>query len=363
MIESHFDHALKGQEVGMAGRLLRTSEVAERLGVDQGTVNRYIREGKLPAQETAGGHYRVAEADLAAYLASLGAPVPSGPKVVAIANQKGGVGKTVTAVTLAAIFADMGKRVLLVDSDPQASATAAIGFNQEQPYTNIYNLMRARIVKKLTPQMVHKAIQRLPGGEDLLPSHIDLAKIEMDLVQATRREYVMQDVLAGVIDDYHIILIDCQPSLSWLTINALTAATHVLVPVVPDYLSARGIGDLRSTVALVQEDLNRDLKIAGVLLTRVQADTRQHRQMRSEIGAFCDDWGVPFLSARSDEERRKDPSHIEIPATIRAADSAGAGIALSRLVDHDKDGGYQASQAYQALAARLLDLEVVANAR
>ncbi len=348
----------------MAGRLLRTSEVAERLGVDQGTVNRYIREGKLPAQETAGGHYRIAEGDLTAYMASLGAPAAFGPKVIAVANQKGGVGKTLTAVTLAAVFADMGKRVLLVDCDPQASATAALGFNQEQPYTNIYNLMRARIQKKLTPQMVHKAIQRLPGGEDLLPSHIDLAKIEMDLVQATRREYVVQDVLAGVREDYHVVLVDCQPSLSWLTINALTAATHVLVPVVPDYISARGIGDLRGTVALVQEDLNHELQVAGILLTRVQADTRQHRHMRGEIAAFCDDWGVPFLSARSEDERRADATKVEIPATIRAADSAGAGIPLSRLVEHDKDGGgYQARQAYQVLAARLLDLEVGAHAR
>lgn len=346
----------------MAGRLLRSSEVAERLGVDQGTVNRYIREGKLLAQETAGGHYRVSEADLASYMASIGAPVPAGPKVIAVANQKGGVGKTLTAVTLAAILADLGKRVLLIDCDPQASATAALGFNQEQPYTSIYTLMRARIQKKLTPQMVHKAIQRLPGGEDLLPSHIDLAKIEMDLVQATRREYVIGDVLAPVIEDYQVILIDCQPSLSWLTINALTAATHVLVPVVPDYISARGIGDLRGTVSLVQEDLNHELRIAGVLLTRVQAETRQHRQMRGEIGAFCDDWGVPFLSARTDDERRTDPTKIEIPATIRAADSAGAGIPLNRLVEHDKDGGYQARAAYQLLAARLLTLEV-AHAR
>lgn len=345
----------------MVGRLLRTSEVAERLGVDQGTVNRYIREGRLHAQETAGGHYRVAEADLSAYLASLGAHAALGPKVIAIANQKGGVGKTLTAVTLTAVLSDMGKRVLLVDCDPQASATAAIGFDQEQTYTHLYTLMHARIQKKLTPSLVHRTVQRLAGGECLLPSHIDLARIEMDLVQATRREYVLQDVLAHLLSDFDIILIDCQPSLSWLTMNALTAATHVLVPVVPDYISARGIGDLRATVALVQEDLNSKLQVAGVLLTRVQADTRQHRQMRSEIAAFCDEWGVPFLSARADEERR-DPGRIEIPSTIRAADAAGAGIPLSRLPDAERKGGHAALVAYQALATRLLDREV-AHAR
>lgn len=342
-------------------RMLRTSEVAERLGVDQGTVNRYIREGKLSAQETAGGHYRVTEAGLSAYLSSIGASTHSGPKVVAIANQKGGVGKTLTAVTLAAVLADLGKRVLLVDCDPQASATAAIGFDQEQPYTHLYSLMRARIQKKLTPALVHRAIQWLPGGEALLPSHIDLAKIEMDLVQATRREYVLQDVLEPVLVDFDIILIDCQPSLSWLTINALTASTHVLVPVVPDFISARGIGDLQATVSLVQEDLNDKLRVEGVILTRVQAETRQHKQMRAEIGSFCDEWGVPFLSARSEEERG-DPGKIEIPSTIRVADAAGAGIPLSRLPDAERNGGHPALQAYQALAVRLLDLEV-AHAR
>lgn len=341
----------------MAGRLLRTSEVAERLGVDQGTVNRYIREGKILAQETAGGHYRVTEADLSLYLASVGASVSSVPKIIAIANQKGGVGKTVTAVTLSAVLADLGKRVLLVDCDPQASATAAIGFNQEQSYTHLYTLMRARIQKKLSQVLVQKAVQKLPGGEFLLPSHIDLAKIEMDLMQATRREYVLQDVLSHILSDFDAILIDCQPSLSWLTINALTAATHVLVPVVPDYISARGIGDFRATVALVQEDLNDKLRVEGVLLTRVQAETRQHKQMRAEIAAFCDEWGVPFLSARSDGER-KDPAKIEIPSTIRAADAAGAGIPLNRLPDAEKHGGHPASLAYQALAARLFDLEV-----
>lgn len=341
----------------MAGRLLRTSEVADRMGVDQGTINRYIREGKLQAQETAGGHYRVTEADLGAFLESLGASIAPGPKIVAIANQKGGVGKTLTAVTLSAVLADMGKRVLLVDSDPQASATAALGFDQEQPYTHLYTLMRARIEKKLSVALIQKGIQKLQGGECLLPSHIDLAKIEMDLVQATRREYVLRDVLAFVASDFEAILIDCQPSLSWLTINALTAATHVLVPVVPDYISARGIGDLRATVALVQEDLNDKLRVAGVLLTRVQAETRQHKHMRTEIAAFCDEWGVPFLSARSEGERR-DGDKIEIPATIRAAEAAGAGIPLNRLPDSEKHGGHPASLAYQALAAKLFDSEV-----
>lgn len=318
----------------MAGRLLRTAEVAERLGVEQATVARYIREGRLPAIATAGGHYRVAEADVIAFLGTDGLLKTAGPSIVAVANQKGGVGKSTTAVNLGAELADQGRRVLIIDCDPQASASAALGFDLTSSYTSLYDLMHAATTAH--PRALQTAVRRFPHGEDLIPAHIDLAVLETELVSVMRREYVLSDLLAPVCDQYDVVLLDCPPSLGWITINALTAATDVLIPVVPEYLAAQGLGRLLDTVTLVRDKrLNPGLTVAGVILTMVKNQTTHHQQMREQIRAFCAQQNIAFLP-------------VEIPASIRAADAAGAGVPLTRY-----GGNNEAKAAYQDLAALL----------
>lgn len=259
-------------------------------------------------------------------------------RVIAVANQKGGVGKTTTAVALTAALADRGQRVALVDVDPQASAGAALGFDVTGTYTSLYDCMAGARSRYAIP--LHAACVSLAGGEHLYPSDIRLAELEAQLTQAVKREYILRDLLAPLRAQYDAILLDCPPSLGWLTLNALTAADSVLIPVVPDYLSARGLAGLYNTVDLVQRHLNPDLTFAGVVLTRVQAQTVEHQTRRQDIIDLCRAIDIPVLST-------------EIPNTIRAASAAGEGVPISR---HSSGNGARA--AYLALAAILFPVEV-----
>lgn len=257
-------------------------------------------------------------------------------KIIAIANQKGGVAKTTTAVALVAAWVDQGRRALLVDCDPQASASAALGFDLERDYLSLYTLMSKARTRQ--PVAVAVVLAALPGGEALIPGHIDLALIDAELSanKILHREEILKDVLRPVRDQYDVIVLDCPPSLGWLTINALAAADTVLIPSVPDYLSARGLAALRDTVELVQDQLNHALTVAGVVLTRMRPQTLAHQERRADIAAFCADWGVPLLD-------------VEIPDTIRAAEAAGKGVALTRY-----ETARDARTSYHRLAELLL---------
>jgi chromosome partitioning protein len=236
--------------------------------------------------------------------------------IIAFANQKGGVTKTTGAVATWAALNAQGVRCLLVDADAQASATAATGhdFSQEgEQYANLHTLMARRIngVRAVLP---HTAIYTTAWGE-LLPSHIDLAAMELDLIRAVRREYIIRDVLAELRADFHVILVDCPPSLSLITLNALTAADRVIIPTVPDFLSAQGLGRLYSTIDLVSAQLNPDLRVFGVLFTRVKP-TREHTARQADIRAFCGAVDWPVLP-------------LEVKDSIRAAEAASQGIPLT----------------------------------
>jgi chromosome partitioning protein len=191
--------------------------------------------------------------------------------IIAIAMQKGGVGKTTTAINLAAGLADLGLRVLAVDLDPQGNLTQHTGFDPEQLSPTIYDPLRAEVDG--LESNLRAAIYKSPEGFDLLPSQPELSLVEMSLMNTLSRETVLATLIEDIRDDYDFILIDCSPSLNLLVINALTAANSVIIPVQTEYLAARGAYMILSTIETIrQKRLNPKLEIKGILLT--MADTR-----------------------------------------------------------------------------------------
>lgn len=200
-------------------------------------------------------------------------------KVVAIANQKGGVGKTTTSVNLAACLADAGCRVLLIDLDPQGNATSGVGVDRDECDRSIYQgLIGSAPLEELIVSTATK-------GLDLLASTTDLAGAEIELVAEQKREFRLRQALEGFDGDYDFILLDCPPSLSLLTINALAAANSVLVPIQTEYYALEGLGHLLRTIELIHEHLNPALTIEGILLTMYDGRTNLSEQVASEVSA------------------------------------------------------------------------------
>lgn len=252
--------------------------------------------------------------------------------IYAVANQKGGVGKTTTAAALIAVWADAGLRVLGVDLDPQGSLTSALGARKGHA---LFNLIEGYIDSEEVPN-VAAVVLTLPTGEHLLPGHLDLAGTEaVKLANTERRDYVLIDLLETVAARYDVIVIDCPPSLGLLTFNALTAATAVLIPCTPEYLAAEGLVRLLDTVRRVQRRLNKELQIAGVVPTMVKTNTTHHRAMIEQIRAVCDGWPVPI------------PILDSVPDRISVADAAGQGVPVTR---YDANG---AAAAYRQIAQHL----------
>jgi chromosome partitioning protein len=198
-------------------------------------------------------------------------------KIIAIANQKGGVGKTTTAINLAASFAALEYKTLLVDADPQANSTSGMGINPKAIKKGIYECM----VDDVKPKDVikHTDISYL----DLLPSHIDLVGAEIEMINIKNREEKMKNTLALVKKDYDFIIIDCSPSLGLITINSLTAADSVIIPVQCEYFALEGLGKLLNTIKIIQSRLNMQLEIEGILLTMYDARVRLANQVVEEV--------------------------------------------------------------------------------
>jgi chromosome partitioning protein len=198
-------------------------------------------------------------------------------KVIAIANQKGGVGKTTTAINLAASLAVLEHRVLLIDADPQANATSGVGFDVRNVKTSIYEC----VVDDVDPRSI--ILNTNTPNFDLLPSHIDLVGAEIEMLNLPNRERVLKQVIDKVVNDYDFILIDCSPSLGLITVNALTAADSVLIPVQCEYFALEGLGKLLNTIKIIQSRLNPELQIEGFLLTMFDARLNLSNQVYDEV--------------------------------------------------------------------------------
>ena len=247
-------------------------------------------------------------------------------KIIAIANQKGGVGKTTTSVNLTAILADMGQRVLAVDLDPQGNTTSGLGMTVEDK--SVYEAVMGRIGLKEAVQ--HTDIP----GLDLVGADIRLAGAELELVSVDKREFRLKTALAAVQKDYDFIFIDCPPSLSLLTLNALTAADRVLVPIQCEYYALEGVSSLMNTISRVKKTFNPRIDLEGVVLTMLDGSTNLGLQVVAEVKKHF----------------KKKTFATTIPRSIRLGEAPSHGEPI-----HVYDPRSAGAVAYRALAAELLE--------
>ena len=316
--------------MGNGAKLLRTSEVAARLGVDTGTVARYIREGTLPALATSGGHYRVYESDLDAFFSGRGPQKGDGAVVIAIVNQQGGVGKTTATANLSVLLSQMGLRVLAVDMDPQAHLTRSLGHD---PNAIDYTIYSALIDDERTLD-VSKAILATKQGPNLAPNNILASDSEEYLRAKPTWGARLSKVLRRLRGQYDYILLDSTPNLGSLTINVLHAADFVLIPTRLEIQSVKGMQLLLRRIDEARED-NPKLQVAGAVCMMVQPSNSSRstgqasRRMLEEIGIR------PFSTV--------------IERSAHFGDAANRGSALATANPRSEQ-----TQAYRQLLAELL---------
>ena len=250
-------------------------------------------------------------------------------RIVAICNQKGGVGKTTTTINLGAALAEQGRRVLLVDFDPQGALSVGLGIQPHDIDSTVYNLLMERDVKA-RDVLFHTTV----AGMDLLPSNIDLSGAEVQLVHEVGREYVLGGSLKDVVPEYDYIMIDCQPSLGLLTINALACADSVLIPLECEYFAMRGVALLMETIDKVQQRLNPRLQIDGLLGTMYDSRTLHTREV---LGSIVNGFGDKVF-------------HTVINRTVRFPDATVAGEPITSF-----DSSSMGASSYRELAKEVLE--------
>ena len=258
-------------------------------------------------------------------------------EVIAIANQKGGVGKTTTTFNLGVALAHAGKRVLLVDSDPQGDLTTYMGIHDPDNIPVTLSTLMERSIKDEDINS-KEAILKHDEGIDLIPSNLELSSMEVSLVNAMSREFTLRNCLSDIKDKYDYVLIDCMPSLGMITINALACADKVIIPVQSEFLAAKGMSHLLNTVLKVRKQINPNLKVGGILLTMVDGRTNLSKDIANELRST---YGTVFKLYDN-----------QIPRGVKAAESSRMGESVLSY-----DSSSKVAQSYIDFAKEVLEYE------